>query len=152
MKLKRSGTITLTWDKLIQLWNWNLWNVVVINLTKAKKLKKSTEKKQTQMRNGGVEKGSLSLFIDTTFCSEFFPVLRCISSIIRVTNQMDSMWTSTTFPATSKEPSLDTKWFFTARGTSKKTFLRRLGKYFCLNTFFQGDWKGLVDPMVFFVW
>ena len=43
------------------------------------------------------------------------------------------------FPTTSREPSLKTREFCTARDTTKKNFLKKLWKRLCLNLFSQGE-------------
>ena len=57
------------------------------------------------------------------------------------------MPTNLIFPTTSREPSLNTKEFGTARGTIMKNFLMKLWKRLCLNPFSQGEGKYLADPM-----
>ena len=49
------------------------------------------------------------------------------------------MRTNRTFPTTSREPSLITREFCTARGTTLKNFLMKLWKRLCLNLFSQGE-------------
>ena len=49
---------------------------------------------------------------------------------------MDCTRTNLTFPTTSREPSLNTRVFFTARGTTMKKFLMELWKRLCLNLLF----------------
>ena len=60
---------------------------------------------------------------------------------------MDCMRTNLTFPTFSREPSLNTREFRTARGTTMKNFLRKLWKFFCLSLFSQGERKCLADLM-----
>ena len=58
-------------------------------------------------------------------CTQFFPTLRCTSTISKLSNEMDSMRASFTFPVTSREPSLKTR--------------------ICLKSFI-GEWKWLSEP------
>ena len=57
------------------------------------------------------------------------------------------MRTNPIFPTTSREPSLNTREFCTAKGTTMKNFLINFWKQLCLNLFSQGEWKCLADPM-----
>ena len=57
------------------------------------------------------------------------------------------MRTNLIVPTTSREPSLNTTEFCTARGTTMKKLLMKLWKLLCLNLFSQGEWKCLADPM-----
>ena len=52
---------------------------------------------------------------------------------------MDCMRTNVTYPTTSREPSLNTREFCTARGTTMKNFQTNLWKHLCLNLFSQGE-------------
>ena len=56
--------------------------------------------------------------------------------------------TSYIFLTSSREPSLNTRWFCLARVRIVKNFLMKLWKRFCPNLFSQGERKCLVDPMV----
>ena len=56
------------------------------------------------------------------FCTQFLPMLKCTSTISKFTTLMDCMRTNLTFPTTSREPSLKTREFCTARGTTMKNF------------------------------
>ena len=51
------------------------------------------------------------------------------------------------FPTTSKEPSLNTTGFCTARSITTKIFLTNLWNRLCLNFFSRGERKCLADPM-----
>ena len=73
------------------------------------------------------------------FCTKFFPMLKCTSTISKFTTLMDCKRTKLTFPTTSREPSLNTRKFCTARGTTMKNFLMKLWKRLCLNIFSQGE-------------
>ena len=59
---------------------------------------------------------------------------------------MVSMRTNLTFPTTSRELSLITSGFFTARVTTMKNCLMRLWTHPCLNPFFTGKKKVLSSP------
>ena len=60
--------------------------------------------------------------------ASFFPMLKRTSTIRKFTILMDCMRTNPTFPTTSREPSLNTREFRTARGTtlSEPFFTRRM--------------------------
>ena len=73
-------------------------------------------------------------------------MLKCESTISKFTTVMDCMCTNRIFPKTSREPSLDTREFCTARGTTMKNFLIKLRKRFCLNLFFTRRMKLLSRP------
>ena len=78
----------------------------------------------------------------------FFPMLKCTSTTSKFKTLMVCMRTNLTFSTTSREPSLDTRKFCTARGTTMKNFLMKLWKSLCRNLFSQGKWKCLADLMV----
>ena len=61
----------------------------------------------------------------------------------KLTTLMDCMRANLTFPTTSREPSLNTREFCTARGTTMKNFLMKLWKRLCLNIFFSRRMKML---------
>ena len=69
----------------------------------------------------------------------FFANVEVYTTISKFTTLMDCMRTSLTFPTTSKGPSLDTREFCTARGTTMKIFLMKLWKSLCLNHFSQEE-------------
>ena len=69
----------------------------------------------------------------------FFSMLKCTSTISKFTTLMDYMRTNLTFPTTSREPSLNTREFCTARVTNMKNFLMKLWKRLCLDLFSQGE-------------
>ena len=69
----------------------------------------------------------------------FFPMLRYTSTTSKFTTPMDCMRTNPTFPTTSREPSMNTREFCTARCRTMKNFLMKLWKRFCLNLFPQGE-------------
>ena len=52
---------------------------------------------------------------------------------------MDCMRTHLTLPTTSREPSLNTREFCTAKGTAMNNFLMNLWKRLCLNHFPLGE-------------
>ena len=62
--------------------------------------------------------------------------------------QVDFMRTNDTFPTFSREPSLKTRGFRIARGTTMKKFQTNLWDRLCPNLFPQREWKRLADPMV----
>ena len=63
-------------------------------------------------------------------------MLKSTSTISKFTTLMDCVRTNLTFPTFSREPSLNTTEFCTARGTTMKNFLMKLWKRYCLNFFF----------------
>ena len=73
-------------------------------------------------------------------------MLKCTSTINKVTTLMDCMRRSLTFPTTSGEPSLSTREFCTARGSTMKNFLMKLWKRLWLNLFFTRRMKMLCRP------
>ena len=77
-----------------------------------------------------------------------FSMLKYTSAISKVLIQMICMRTNYTNPTNSRGPSLNTREFCTARGTTMNTFLLKLWKRFCLNHFSQTEWKDWVDRMV----
>ena len=68
-----------------------------------------------------------------------FPMLKCTSTISKITTLMDCIRINLAFPTISREPSLNTREFCTARGTTKKNFLMKLWKHLYLNLFSQGE-------------
>ena len=88
----------------------------------------------------------LSLLMSATLCPHFLPVLRCLSTVSKFTIKIDSLRTSLIFPTASREPSLNTREFCTARGSIIKSFLMKLWKRLYLNLF--TECKCFVDPMV----
>ena len=70
---------------------------------------------------------------------QFFPVLKCTSTISKFTTLMDCMLTSPIFPTTSREPFLDTREFCIVRGTIMRDFWMKLWKRLCINLFSQGE-------------
>ena len=69
----------------------------------------------------------------------FLPMLNCRSTINKFTTPMDCMRTNLIFPTTSRELSLNTREFCTARGTTTKNLLMKLWRRLCLNLFSQGE-------------
>ena len=59
------------------------------------------------------------------FLHSIFPMLKCTLTIKNYTTLMDCMRTNLTFPTISREPSLNTSEFCTARGTTMKNFLMK---------------------------
>ena len=76
-----------------------------------------------------------------------FPIMKCTSTINKFTTLMVCMRSKLIFLTTSREPSLNTREFCTARGTTMKNFLMKLRKRLCLKFFSQGERKCLADPM-----
>ena len=74
-----------------------------------------------------------------THVNNIFPMLKCTSTNSKFTTLMDCMRTSLTFSTTSRDLSLNTREFCTARGTIMKNFLIKLWKRFCLNLLSQGE-------------
>ena len=74
-------------------------------------------------------------------------MLWCTSTISKFTTLGNCMRTNLAFPLTSREPSLITREFCTARGTITKNFWMKLWKRLCLKLFSQGEWNCLADPM-----
>ena len=70
-------------------------------------------------------------------------MLICTSTISKFTTLMDCMRTNLLFPATSREPCLNTRDFGTATGTTMNNFLMKLWKRLCLNLFFTRRMKML---------
>ena len=103
--------------------------------------------KSRRGRDGGKWGSNFSLLMLTTFCTQFFPMLKCSSTNNKFTTLTDCMRTNLTFRTTSREPSLNTREFCTARGTTLKNFLMKLWKRLCPNLFSQGEWKCLADLM-----
>ena len=76
-----------------------------------------------------------------------FPMLRCTSTISKLTTPMDCRRTSLTFPRTSREPSPNTKEFCVAKSTTMENFPMILWRHPCQIHFPQSEWKCLVDPI-----
>ena len=68
-----------------------------------------------------------------------FPMLKCTSTISKFATLMGCMRTNPKFSTTSREPSLNTREFCTARGTTMKIFQMKLWKRLCLNLFSLGE-------------
>ena len=62
--------------------------------------------------------------------TQFFPMLKCTSTINKFTTPMDCMRTNLIFPTTSREPFLNTREFCTGRATNMKNFLMKLSSAF----------------------
>ena len=73
-------------------------------------------------------------------------MLKCTSTISKFKTLKDCMRTNITFPATSGQPSLNTREFWTARRTTMENFLMKLWKRLCLNLFFTRRMKMLSRP------
>ena len=73
-------------------------------------------------------------------------MLGCRSTISKFTVRFDSMSTKLLFPKTSGEPSLNTREFCFARGTTTKNIRIKLWKRLCPRIFSQGECKSSVDP------
>ena len=61
-------------------------------------------------------------------CTHFFQMLKCMLTISKFTTIIGYMRTILTFPKTSREPSLNTREFCTAKGTTMKNLLMKLWK------------------------
>ena len=72
-----------------------------------------------------------SLIVRPTFCTQLFEMLSYTTTVSNFTTQMKSFCTSLSFPTTSKDSSLKTREFFSARATIMKIFLMRLRKHLC---------------------
>ena len=102
-----------------------------------KERKEEVERKRKRRRRKTLQ--FPSLLMKRIFCTQFFPMLKCISTISKFTTLMDCMRTCITLPTSSMEPSLNTREFCTARGSTMKKFLMKLWKRLCLNLFSQGE-------------
>ena len=80
---------------------------MVTKIAETNKLKRNTKKSKTNEETEEEEEAP----VPTTFCIQFFPILKCTSTISKVTNQVDSMRTSFLSPTTSRELSLNKKKF-----------------------------------------
>ena len=113
--------------------------VVVTKPTIPKKQKRNTKKTLKGMRKRWRRNNRrfqfLLLLMQTTFCTQFFPMLRCTSTTSKFITLTDCMRTSFTFPTTSRGPSLNTTEFCIARGTTMKNFWTTIWKCLCLNFF-----------------
>ena len=76
-----------------------------------------------------------SLVMLTTFCFQFFPMLKYTSTTNKLTIQMVCMRTNLTFRTISREPSLNTREICTARCMTLKNFLTTLWNRICLKLF-----------------
>ena len=90
----------------------------------SKEVKKGEHRggKSGRGRDGGGRRSSSSRYSCKHFAL-FFPMLKCTSTINKFTTLMDCMRTNLTFPTTSREPSLNTREFCTARGRTMKNFI-----------------------------
>ena len=99
-----------------------LW-LRILQYQRSKKEHTQTAKTDEEQRRKKKWLQFLSLLMFTTISTHFVPMLRCTSTISKVTTLMDFMRTRFTFPTISSEPSLNTGDFFAARGTTLKKFL-----------------------------
>ena len=78
----------------------------------SKETKKSTKKWQKRMRKRRPRRSQRHHFLVTNvnnICTQFFPMLKCTSTISKFKTPMDCMRTNLTFPTILTEPSLNTR-------------------------------------------
>ena len=89
------------------------------------------------------------LLWQTGFCIQFLPMLRCKSTISKITKLNDCMRPSLTSPTTSSEPSPIIKEVCTAMRMTIKNVPMKLWMPPCLNPFFTITMKMLSRPNIF---
>ena len=77
--------------------------------------------------------------VNNCFCSQFFLMLKCTSTISKYTTLKDCICTSLTFPTFSRKSSVNTGDFRIARGTTMKNILMKVWKRLCPNHFSRGE-------------
>ena len=79
--------------------------------------------------------------------NSIFSSVEVTSTISKFSILLDCMRTNPTFATSSREPSLKTREFSTARGSTMKNFLMELWEQLRMNIFSPRQWKCLADLM-----
>ena len=104
-----------------------------------KEVKKEHKEEAKAKEEKTAEEKQVPLVTHVNNLNSIFPMLKCTSTINKLTTPMGCMRTKLIITTISMEPFLNTREFCTARATTMKFFLMKLWKGLCLNLFSQGE-------------